>query len=90
MTAEERSERIAEADDSSCQSYGAQPGSQAYFQCRVTKDQQRRANNAALAVAIFMSPRPPALCFADANAILKLNVFHHLQSESFAQSEYRK
>jgi hypothetical protein len=58
MSAGERNAAIADADDSSCQSYGAQPGSSAYFQCRMAKDQQRQANNAALAGVILSRPQP--------------------------------
>jgi hypothetical protein len=36
---EELAARNAQADDSSCQSYGAAPGSSAYFTCRMTKDE---------------------------------------------------
>lgn len=49
---------IATGDDDSCQSYGAQPGSSAYFQCRMAKDQQRQGNNAALAAAWLNRPQP--------------------------------
>ncbi len=35
-------ERIA-ADDSQCRSYGVQPGSQAYVQCRMNIDNNRAA-----------------------------------------------
>jgi outer membrane biogenesis lipoprotein LolB len=55
---EERAASIANADDAACQSYGAQLGTQAYFQCRMAKDQQRQANNAALAGAILSRPQP--------------------------------
>ena len=55
---EERAERISSSDDAACQSYGAQTGSQEYFQCRMMKDQQRQANNAALAAAILSRPTP--------------------------------
>ena len=58
MSAQERSERIAAADEDACISYGAQPGTQAYFQCRMAKDQQRQANNAALAGIILSRPQP--------------------------------
>ena len=33
------------SDDATCRSYGAEPGSQAYMQCRMAKDQQRQSNN---------------------------------------------
>jgi hypothetical protein len=57
VTAEERNAQISASDDDTCQSYGAQPGSQAYFQCRMAKDQQHQANNAALAAAILNRPQ---------------------------------
>lgn len=49
---------IAANDDDACQSYGAEPGSQAYFQCRMAKDNQRQANNAALVGAYINRPQP--------------------------------
>ena len=49
---------IAANDDDSCRSYGADPGSQAYFQCRMAKDQQRQANEAALLGAYMSRPQP--------------------------------
>lgn len=58
MTAAEREAAIERRDDDACQSYGAEPGSQAYFQCRMMKDQQRQANNTALAAAILSRPQP--------------------------------
>jgi hypothetical protein len=33
--------RIAAVDDSECRSYGAEPGTPVYVQCRMLKDQQR-------------------------------------------------
>lgn len=58
MSTEERNARIAAADEDACVSYGAQPGTQEYFQCRMANDQQRQANNAALAAAILSRPQP--------------------------------
>jgi hypothetical protein len=58
MSAEERAQRISSADDDACQSYGAQPGTTEYFQCRMMKDQQRQATSAALASAILSRPTP--------------------------------
>jgi hypothetical protein len=40
---------VAAIDDAACRSYGAQPGTQAYFECRMAKDRQ----NTALAAAII-------------------------------------
>ncbi len=34
-------QQISAADNSTCRSYGAEPGSEAYVQCRMMKDQQR-------------------------------------------------
>jgi hypothetical protein len=39
--------RIATEEDAQCRSYGAQPGTQPYFQCRLTLHQQRTALAAA-------------------------------------------
>lgn len=58
VTDAQREAMIANADDGSCQSYGAAPGTQAYFQCRMMKDQQRQAiqaQNAQVAAAFLMS-----------------------------------
>lgn len=38
-------EQLAKQDDASCLSYGARPGSDAYVQCRVMKDQQHAAQD---------------------------------------------
>ncbi len=57
-TTQERASAVAASDGSACESYGAQPGTEAYFQCRMMKDQQRQANNAALAAAILNRPQP--------------------------------
>jgi hypothetical protein len=35
-------QQITATDDSVCRSYGAQPGSEAYVQCRMMKDQQHQ------------------------------------------------
>jgi hypothetical protein len=45
-------EEIAAADSNDCASYGAQPGSQAYFQCRMMKDQQHNADAARRQAAV--------------------------------------
>lgn len=47
------------SDDAECQSYGAEPGTQAYIQCRMAKDQQRQQAKAALATAILSNTSPP-------------------------------
>jgi hypothetical protein len=38
MSAQEQAAAINAGDDAACQSYGAQPGTQPYFQCRMMKD----------------------------------------------------
>lgn len=58
--AAERAALIQNTDDQECRSYGAQPGTQPYFQCRMMKDQQRQANKAAIASALIMSRPAPA------------------------------
>lgn len=52
----EEQPQLSDAD--SCVSYGAQPGSQAYFQCRMAKDQQRQANQAMLGAVLLSRPQP--------------------------------
>jgi hypothetical protein len=47
-----------QVDDAQCRSYGAQPGTQAYFQCRMAKDQHPQQATAALAGAILSRPQP--------------------------------
>src|ERR1700730_7857664 len=51
-------QNTADSDDAACRSYGAQPGTQEYFQCRMAKDQQRQQTNAALASPILSRPQP--------------------------------
>ena len=58
VTAQERNAAIANSDDLACQSYGAAPGTDAYLKCRMTKDQQRQQNNAALMGVILSRPAP--------------------------------
>jgi hypothetical protein len=41
VTAEEMAAQTASADDTECHSYGAATGTDAYFQCRMVKSQQR-------------------------------------------------
>jgi hypothetical protein len=45
-------QQIASQDDATCRSYGASPGSQAYFDCRVMRDAQRAQGNRAVAQAL--------------------------------------
>jgi hypothetical protein len=40
VTAEQNIARVAAMDDAACHSYGAATGTDAYFQCRMIKDQQ--------------------------------------------------
>jgi len=58
MTAQEENAARANSDDRACQSYGAEPGSQAYFQCRMAKDQLRQQNNAAMMRMLMSRPQP--------------------------------
>ncbi|MFG7486291.1 hypothetical protein [Methylorubrum rhodesianum] len=39
-------EEVAAKDDAICKSYGAQPGTPVYIQCRATQDQRRDAYKA--------------------------------------------
>ncbi|MEW6318149.1 MAG: hypothetical protein AB1670_17405 [Pseudomonadota bacterium] len=50
-------EQVASAADAQCRSYGAQPGSPAYIQCRMNIDNQR-ANERSAALA-RLNPPPP-------------------------------
>ncbi len=54
---QERAQNIAASDDWECKSYGASPGTPAYMQCRMAKDQQRQQNQAALTAA-YLGSRP--------------------------------
>jgi hypothetical protein len=49
----EQAAQAAMSDDAQCSSYGAQPGSEAYVQCRMNLDNQR-ANNRRAAVGAFL------------------------------------
>ena len=51
-------QQVAAGDDAECRSYGAAPGTDAYFNCRMAKDRQRQQNRAALAAALISSPPP--------------------------------
>ena len=62
---QERSAAVAASDESACKCYACAPGTEAYFQCRMMKDQQRQANNAALAGAILSRPQPVAQTYYD-------------------------
>jgi hypothetical protein len=47
LTASQERATAERADDAGCASYGLKYGSPEYAQCRLSKDQQRRANQAA-------------------------------------------
>jgi len=51
-------QEIATDDDATCRSYGAEPGSQAYIQCRMQRDALRQQDRTARAAAILSSPGP--------------------------------
>lgn len=42
-------EQLAKRDDADCRSYGAKPGTQEYFQCRMAKDRNNTVAEAAAA-----------------------------------------
>jgi hypothetical protein len=52
---QERAQAIAANDDAKCRSYGVEPGSQAYFQCRMNLDNQRAAIAQAAVGGFFAS-----------------------------------
>lgn len=52
-------EQVAKQDADECISYGAQPGSQAYFQCRMAKDEQRTQIAADRRNAVLNAPMIP-------------------------------
>ncbi len=61
MTAEERAHQLAAQDDGKCRSYGAQPGSVAYVQCRAQLDAAQTQATAAVAAAEASVPMPPSM-----------------------------
>jgi hypothetical protein len=67
MTAQDAGAVIAELDDNACQSYGAEPGSKIYFTCRMVRDHQRHANNAAMAK--FVLGQPPLVATIEGPAL---------------------
>jgi hypothetical protein len=73
---EERAAAVASSDDSQCQSYGAQPGSDRYFQCRMMLNQQRQANDAAIVGASLNRPQPAP--FVPSDALRFANAAHLL------------
>lgn len=52
-------QEIAADDDATCQSYGAQPGSNAYVECRMRRDNIRQQGAEARRAAILASPDVP-------------------------------
>jgi hypothetical protein len=47
---------LAAADDATCKSYGAKPGTDIYVQCRMTQQQSRdAADNAAAAAPVIVN-----------------------------------
>ncbi len=50
-------EQLAASDDAQCRSYGAQPGTDTYVQCRMSINQQRQQARTAMA-AILSRPAP--------------------------------
>ena len=55
----ERAQAMADNDDAQCQSYGAQPGTQAYIQCRMNLDNQRAQMRTAIASQMLSRSAPP-------------------------------
>jgi hypothetical protein len=54
----ERAETIAESDHGACVSLGEKPGAPGYLRCRLLKDRQRQATDAALAGIVLSRPQP--------------------------------
>jgi hypothetical protein len=52
-------EQLAQDDDATCQSYGAQPGSQAYIECRMRRDTTRTQGDNLRRAAILSQPDIP-------------------------------
>lgn len=50
-------QEMAAGDDGTCQSYGARPGTDAYIQCRMSRDQQRQQAKAAFLSAYMANQR---------------------------------
>lgn len=62
MTAEERQAKVDAMEDAQCRQYGAQPGSQAYYQCRMTLNTQQRTTQRVgdLKAALDQIANPPS------------------------------
>lgn len=54
----QRAQAMADNDDAQCQSYGAQPGSPAYIQCRMNLDNQRAQMRTAIASQMLSRSAP--------------------------------
>jgi hypothetical protein len=54
-----RAQAIADSEDAQCRSYGAQPGSPAYIQCRMNFDNQRAQMRSAVAGALIQRSFAP-------------------------------
>lgn len=54
----ERAETIAESDHGACVSLGEKPGAPGYLRCRLLRDRQRQATDAALAGIVLSRPQP--------------------------------
>jgi Tfp pilus assembly protein PilV len=52
-------QEIAQNDDATCRSYGAQPGTDTYYQCRMSRDQQRDQAKAAFLSAYMANQNRP-------------------------------
>jgi hypothetical protein len=52
-------QQLAADDDATCQSYGTQPGSQAYVQCRMQRDGIRQQGQESRRTAIASQPMIP-------------------------------
>jgi hypothetical protein len=58
VSPEQQAQQRAATDQNQCSNYGFAVGTDAYAQCRMTIDQQRRARSAAIAGAILSRPAP--------------------------------
>lgn len=52
-------QQLAQDDDATCQSYGAAPGTQAYIECRMRRDNTREQGRDMKRAAILASPYSP-------------------------------
>jgi hypothetical protein len=68
VSPEQRAVARQAADRDQCINYGFQEGTDAYAECRMTIDQQRRARKAAITGAILSRPNPTITCNTMGNA----------------------